>query len=168
MILQIWQKRKRKVHEKVHSYLLRRVKKDQERNAIYASKSGCATYKGENQKKRKGRGDQPVETNVCVHQVNGCKCGKSHRTNCSQHCKFLGTHRAKICIHILWNYICYLTRILFIIILTKYNQILLCTVYNDIILTPALDIKPTAVDNIRLGRYVNGNWYILNKKMIHF
>ena len=82
-------KRKRKEHEKVREHLLL-VKKDQERNATYASKTGCETEQGMPTKKRK------VKENLCVHRTQGCDGIKDHKTNRSKHCKFFGVDRANI------------------------------------------------------------------------
>ena len=58
-------KRKRKQYERVREHLFL-VKKDQERNTTYASKTGCKIDEGKPNKKRK------VKENLCAHRVQGC------------------------------------------------------------------------------------------------
>ena len=74
-------KRKRKEHEKVREHLLM-VKKDKERNATYASKTGCEGDNGPMKKKRK------VQENLCKHRFNGCDGNHGHKTERSKWCKF--------------------------------------------------------------------------------
>ena len=82
-------KRKKKEHEKVRAHL-EQVKRDQQRNATYTSRTGCEIERETSDKV------ESAAANCCKYRDYGCSGQKKHKTNRSKLCKFYGMTHAEI------------------------------------------------------------------------
>ena len=87
-------KQKQMEHDKIHQHLMN-VKKDQKRNAIYTSMTGCAEM-DETKKKRKKNKDSGSVENHCKYSIYDCGGAMNHRTNWSIQCCFDGINHSGI------------------------------------------------------------------------